>query len=82
VFVFAFFTPAITPPFAAHWSDSQPGLEVTSKTAPVAPSNFRRCHGFCVHQVFNALPRTARCLPISEASSKRQGDGQRFQKKL
>jgi hypothetical protein len=29
----------------------------------------------------NALARTAGCLPASEASSKRQGDGQRFQKK-
>jgi hypothetical protein len=29
----------------------------------------------------NALARAASCLPISEASSKRQGDGQRFQKK-
>jgi hypothetical protein len=29
----------------------------------------------------NALTRTASCLPTSEASSKRQGDGQRFQKK-
>jgi hypothetical protein len=29
----------------------------------------------------NALSRADRCLPICEASSKRQGDGQRFQKK-
>lgn len=32
-------------------------------------------------QLSGALPRAARCLPGCEASSKRQGDGQRFQKK-
>jgi hypothetical protein len=31
--------------------------------------------------VVNALSRTVRCLRLYEASSKRQGDGQRFQKK-
>ena len=42
---------------------------------------FRRCHGFSFRRVFDALSRAACCLPVSEASSKRQGDGQRFQKK-
>lgn len=57
-------------------------LGARSKTAPASPHfPFRHCHGFSFRSVFKALPRTARCLPPCEASSKRQGDGQRFQKK-
>jgi hypothetical protein len=39
LFVFAFFTPAVTPPFAAHWSDTEPrfGSEIKNR-ASVAPS--------------------------------------------
>jgi hypothetical protein len=32
-----FFTPAITPPFAAHSSDTEPTLGARSKTAPASP---------------------------------------------
>jgi hypothetical protein len=48
LFVFAFFTPAITLPFAARWSDTEPksGSEIKSR-ASVSPLPFRRCHGFC-----------------------------------
>jgi hypothetical protein len=47
LFVFAFFTPAITPPFAAHWSDTEPtfGSEIKNR-ASVSPLPFRHCHGF------------------------------------
>jgi hypothetical protein len=33
LFVFAYFTPAITPPFAAHWSDIKPrvGSEIKNR---------------------------------------------------
>ena len=37
LFVFAFFTPAITLPFAARWSDTEPAMEARSKTAPASP---------------------------------------------
>jgi hypothetical protein len=35
VFVFAFFTPAITPPFAAHWFDTEPtvGSEIKNRAS-------------------------------------------------
>jgi hypothetical protein len=35
LFVFAFFTPAITPPFAAHWSDTEPivGSEIKNRAS-------------------------------------------------
>ena len=57
-------------------------LGARSKTAPASPfCPFRHCHGFSFRWILNALLRAARCLPVSEASSKRQGDGQRFQKK-
>ena len=77
-----FFTPAITPPFAARWSDTKPRLGARSKTAPAAPS----CPSAAV-TVLAFARSLMRCRarlavsPISEASSKRQGDGQRFQKK-
>jgi hypothetical protein len=39
LFVFAFFTPAITPPFAARWSDIEPGFRSEIKNrASVATS--------------------------------------------
>ena len=49
--------------------------------ASVSLLPFRHCHGFCFRWVWNALRARLRCLPSGEASSKRQGDGQRFQKK-
>jgi hypothetical protein len=82
LFVFAFFTPAITPPFAAHWSDTEPtfGSEIKNR-ASVSPLPFRHCHGFSFRWVLYALRARLVVSPTSEASSKRQGDGQRFQKK-
>jgi hypothetical protein len=82
LFVFAFFTPAITPPFAAHWSDTEPGFGSEIKNrASVTPLPFCHCHGFSFRWVLNALRARLAVSPSSEASSKRQGDGQRFQKK-
>jgi hypothetical protein len=82
VIVFAFFTPAITQPFAARSSDTAPTMEAGSENrASVAPPPSRRCHAFRFRRELSALTRAARCLPTREASSKRQGDGQRFQKK-
>ena len=76
------FTPALTSPFAAHWSDTEPTLEARSKTAPASPLlPLRHCHGFSFRWMFNALRAWLAVSPNSEASSKRQGDGQRFQKK-
>jgi len=46
-FVFAFFTPAITPSFAAHWSATEPGFRSEIKNrASVSLLNFRRRHAF------------------------------------
>ena len=46
--VFAFFTPTLTQPFAAHWSDTQPivGSEIENRASvgPACPP--RRCHAF------------------------------------
>jgi hypothetical protein len=35
LFVFAVFTPAITPPFATHWSDTEPkfGSEIKNRAS-------------------------------------------------
>jgi hypothetical protein len=35
LFVFASFTPALTPPFAAHWSDTEPtvGSEIKNRAS-------------------------------------------------
>jgi hypothetical protein len=69
-------------PFAAHWSDTEPGMEARSKTAPASPLlPLRHCHGFSFRWVLNALRARLAASPNCEASSKRQGDGQRFQKK-
>jgi hypothetical protein len=82
VFIFAFFTPAITPPFAAHWSDIEPrvGSEIKNRASvslqPSATVTVLAFAGFGMH--FRARLAVS---PICEASSKRQGDGQRFQKK-
>jgi hypothetical protein len=47
LFVFAIFTPAFTPPIAAHWSDTKPGFwsEIKNR-ASVSLSTFRHCHAF------------------------------------
>ena len=82
MFVFAFFTPAITPPFAARSSDTKPRVCGDIKNrASVSPLPFRHCHGFSFRWVLYALRARLVVSPTSEASSKRQGDGQRFQKK-
>jgi hypothetical protein len=82
LFIFAYFTHAIAPPFAARLSDTGPTLGARSKTAPASP--------FCPFPTVTVLAfagfsnRFASGLAVSqsgEASSKRQGDGQRFQKK-
>jgi len=57
-------------------------MEARSKTAPASPLlPLRHCHGFSFRWVLNALRARLAVSPICEASSKRQGDGQRFQKK-
>jgi hypothetical protein len=80
LFVFAFFTPAVTPPFAARWSDTEPivGSEIYNRASV---SYFSSVTLLAFADFLHALPRAARCLPLCEASSIRQGDGQRFQKK-
>jgi hypothetical protein len=82
LFVCADFTPANTPPFAAHWSDTGPriGSEIKNR-ASAATSPLRHCHGFSFRWILNALRARLAVSPTSEASSKRQGDGQRFQNK-
>jgi hypothetical protein len=82
LFVFADFTPAITPPFAARRSDTEPtfGSEIKNR-ASVSPLPFRHRHGFRFRWTLNALRARLAVSPSSEASGKRQGDGQRFQKK-
>ena len=47
--------------------------------SPFCP--FCHCHGFSFRLILNALRARLAVSPNSEASSKRQGDGQRFQKK-
>jgi hypothetical protein len=48
VIFFAFFTHAITPPFAAHWSDTQPIVrsEIANRASVVPSYPPRHCHGF------------------------------------
>ena len=47
LFVFADFTPAITPPFAAHWSDTESRIRSEIKNrASVCSLPFRHCHCF------------------------------------
>jgi hypothetical protein len=83
LFVFTFFTPPsphhllLTRPTPSRQSGAR------AKIAPASPSFPSAAVTLSAFAEFtNALSRTARCLPISEASSKRQGDGQRFQKKV
>jgi hypothetical protein len=82
LFVFAVFTPAITPPFATHWSDTEPkfGSEIKNR-ASVSLSPFVTVTVLAFAELLNALYARLAVSPSSEASSKRQGDGQRFQKK-
>jgi len=76
------FTPAITPPFAARWSDTKPRFGARAKTAPAAPSGTSAAVTVLAFAKFLMRCRARLAVsPISEASSKRQGDGQRFQKK-
>jgi hypothetical protein len=49
--------------------------------ASVSLFPFRHCHNFSFRWIVECTSRTARYLPGCEASSKRQGNGQRFQKK-
>ena len=83
LFVFAFFTPAITPPFAAHWSDNEPtdGSEIKNR-ASVSLSTSATVTVLAF--AGNSMHFRARLAvsPTYEASSKRQGDGQRFKNKL
>ena len=71
------------PSSAAHSSDTAPRLGARSKTAPASPPfPFRRCHGFSFRWVVICAHAHGALSPAaSEASSIRQGDGQRFQKK-
>jgi hypothetical protein len=82
LFVFAFFTHAITPPFAARWSDTEPtfGSEIKIR-ASVSPLPFATVTVLAFAGFLNALRARFAVSPNREASSKRQGDGQRFQKK-
>jgi hypothetical protein len=82
--VFAFFTHAVTPPFAARWSDTEPrfGSEIKNR-ASVAPLPFRHCHGFSFRWIIECTSRTARCLPkaVKRAANGRVTDSG-FKKKL
>ena len=82
LFVFAFFTHALTPPFAARWSDTEPtfGSEIKIR-ASVSPLPFATVTVLAFAGFLNALRARFAVSPNREASSKRQGDGQRFQKK-
>ena len=47
LFVFAFFYARHHAPFAAHWSDTEPGFRSEIKNrASVSLLNFRHCHAF------------------------------------
>jgi hypothetical protein len=62
---FAFFTHAITPPYAARQSDTEPGFSSEIKNrASVSLSPFRHCHGFCFRWFFKCAPRTASLSPM------------------
>ncbi len=77
------FTPAVTLPFAARSSATQPRVrgEIKNRASgvPLAPPTTVTLFAFT--RQLSALARTAGWVPFCEASSKRQGDGQRFQKK-
>jgi hypothetical protein len=78
-----FFTHAITPPLAARRSDTEPkyGGEIKNR-ASVSPLPFPPLSRFSL-SLDSSMHFRARLAvsPSTEASSKRQGDGQRFQKK-
>jgi hypothetical protein len=80
---FAFFTHAITPPFAARQSDTEPGFSSEIKNRASVPlSPFRHCHGLLLSLGLSMhFARGCAVSQCGEASSIRQGDGQRFQKK-
>src|ERR1017187_1784328 len=64
MFVFAFFTHAITNRLLLTGPTPSRELGARSKTAPASPPfPFRHCHGFSFRWLLNALPRAARCLP-------------------
>src|ERR1039457_4119908 len=76
------FTHAITPPFAAHGSDTGPGFGSEIKNrASVSLCLFATVTVLAFAGLLNALRARLAVSPICEASSIRQRDGQRFQKK-
>ena len=84
LFVFAFFTPALTGRLLV--TGPTPGREsgARSKTAPAAPPlPFRRCHGFCFRWVFMALRAAGPLSPqlVKRAANSRVTDSG-FKKKL
>ena len=82
LFVFAFFTPAATPSVLLAGPTPGRNLGARSKTAPASPlCLFATVTVLAFAGLLNALRARPAVSPICEASSKRQGDGQRFQKK-
>ena len=82
MFVFAFFTPAATPSVLLAGPTPGRNLGARSKTAPASPlCLFATVTVLAFAGLLNALRARPAVSPICEASSKRQGDGQRFQKK-
>jgi hypothetical protein len=80
VVFFALFTHAIAPPFAAHCSDTQPTIrsEIENRASvvlPALPATVTVSAFAVINMRWRA--RLAACAK-GEASSKRQGDGQRF----
>jgi hypothetical protein len=78
-----FYASPSTAPFAAHRCDTTPkarsDFKIRASGFPI--TLFATVTVFAFALVVDALSRTVRCLRPREASSKRQGDGQRFQKK-
>jgi len=83
LFVFAFFTHTATPLFAAHWSDTEPRFRSEIKNrASGFPFALSATVTVLAFAGFSMRSRARLAVsPASEASSKQQGDGQRFQKK-
>jgi len=83
LFVFAFFTRAATPLFAAHWSATAPRVRSEIKNrASGFPFALSATVTVLAFAGFSMRSRARLAVsPTSEASSKQQGDGQRFQKK-
>jgi hypothetical protein len=77
LFVGAFFTPALTPPLAARWSDIGPTLEARSNTAPAsALPPLRHCHGFSFRWVVECAPAHGSLSPqfVKRAANGRMTD--------